>query len=669
MSLQLLTPDNLEPERLRGFEDCFSGYHKICLEKPYSMVDCGSSLSEIMGYSPAELRLRFGDNYSLMVFQEDREKFTAYLDSLAEGEKTLSLHYTMQRKDGTLFPVCDISSSHRTEDGKLYSFSVVSPISADDEPKPIGEIISGLLPYGFLQCSHETFPRITYINQALSDYLYIGENTKTWAENVKDNVFLMIPFEEREKFRRYLELAEESEHPIQIDHHMHRGDGTRSHLSGWLSTVPGKHGGTEYAILYREVQDIHTDTEAVKETSYFPVLKRSYNAILVFNLETKMVECIHGLEHSPIGSLLGLQMPFESARQILMNNYVHTEDLPMIDAFLTQICDPNDNWNGRTVIQVEFRLKVPSGVYRFLGVAVRLDAEQVLLCCRDITHLAYSGAKDLETRTLHSLYEWMDFLSSINENKIGMLLLEETPGDCSLLYGTASVLHYLGLDTEESYHRSRRPTLAECLDAACMTPEDFDELASGKNIYLWSRSAPTAYQFALTCKSYVNGEKKLYVIWCSKEELQPEVESGSKRVFARTFGHFDLFLDNTPINFSSAKEKELMALLIDRNGGTLTPTEAVSYLWEDESYDERTSARYRKLAMGLKRTLEKYGIGDIIINHNGVRSIDTSAIRCDYYELLAGNVRYRHAFHNSYMADYSWGEETLATLWNYSDEK
>jgi hypothetical protein len=73
--------------------------------------------------------------------------------------------------------------------------------------------------------------------------------------------------------------------------------------------------------------------------------------------------------------------------------------------------------------------------------------------------------------------------------------------------------------------------------------------------------------------------------------------------------------------------------------------------------------------MGLKRTLEKNGIGNIIINHNGVRSIDTSAIRCDYYELLAGNVKYRRAFHNSYMTDYSWGEETLATLWNYSEEK
>jgi PAS domain S-box-containing protein len=669
MSLRLLSHDTSESEHLHGFEDCFSGYHQICLEKPYRLIESGNSLCEMMGYSPAELHLHCGDDYSLLVCPDDRDKYAAFLDSLAEKVQTRSLRYRMQRKDGTVFPVCDVSSSRRLEDGKLYAFSVVFDISEWPETRPFGDIISDLLPYGFLQCSREKYPHITYINQPLHDFLFIGNYSDEWEQNIKDNLFFLVPFEERDQFRHYLELADENVHPIHIDHHAFRGDGTLAHLTGWLSTVPGKNGKPEYGLLYREVQDVHVDPDSVKETSYFPVLKRSYNAIMVLNLETKIVECIHGLERSPIGSLAGLQMTFESAKQIFMNNYIYHEDKPMMEAFLAQICDPKDNWNGRTVIQVEFRLTAAGALYRFLGVAVHLDSEQVLLCCRDITQPAYLGAQDLENKTLHSLYDWMDFLSTCKEGTIGMLLLEETKEGCSLLYGSASVLHYLGLDTEESYHRSKQPTLAECLAAADMTQEEFDDLASGKSIYLWSRSAPTAYQFQLKCQLYPNGDRTLYVIWCSKEEIQPDADTGVKRIFARTFGHFDLFLDNTPINFSSAKEKELMALLIDRNGGTLTPTEAVSYLWEDEAYDERTSARYRKLAMGLKRTLAKYGIDSIIINHNGVRSIDVSAIRCDYYELLAGNVKYRRAFHNSYMTDYSWGEETLATLWNYSDEK
>jgi PAS domain S-box-containing protein len=148
----------------------------------------------------------------------------------------------------------------------------------------------------------------------------------------------------------------------------------------------------------------------------------------------------------------------------------------------------------------------------------------------------------------------------------------------------------------------------------------------------------------------------------TKAADQPE----EKQIFARTFGYFDLFVNGTPIVFTSSKEKELLALLIDRNGGTLTTDQAITYLWEDEPVDEHLYARYRKLAMGLKKTLAKYGIEHILINHGGVRSIDTTALLCDYYELLKGNEHYIKSFHNAYMTDYSWADDTLATLWDYS---
>jgi hypothetical protein len=541
---------------------------------------------------------------------------------------------------------------------------VVVDVSDRWESRPLGELVSSVLPYGFLQCTCEKYPRITYINQALSDYLYIGDDPGPWAKNARDNVYFMVPFEERELFRQYLDKAAGSTRPIWVDHHMFRWDGTQAHLSGWLSMVPGDSGKKEFALIYRQVED-PAPTEPIQDTSYFPVLKRAYNSIFELDLNTQMVECIHGLDNSPIGPLSGIQMTLESARQICLNNYIYTEDRAMMTAYLDQVCDPADDWHGRSVLQADFRLKLPGGnIFRVIGVAVHLDTNQVLLCCRDVTHLTYSGAQARESKTLHSLNEWLDYLSIHSEGTVGMLMLEETQEGCSLLYGTSSVLRYLGLDTEDSPHRSTPPSLAECLSAADLTQEEFQELTGGKNLYLWSRNAPDAFQFQLTCKTYHNGTETLYIIWCSTNDLQPE--PSNKRVFARTFGHFDLFLDNSPITFSSAKEKELMALLIDRNGGTLSPNEAISYLWEDEAADERTSARYRKLAMGLKRTLEKYGIEDILVNHNGIRSIDTSAIRCDYYELLAGNPKYRQAFHNAYMTDYSWAEETLATLWDYS---
>jgi hypothetical protein len=664
MSLQLVPTNPEDQTTLQETEDRFYSYHRVCLEKPYRLDHVSQHLCQLLGYSAVELGLHYGADYSLIACQPDRDRFLRFLDSLAEKEQTLSLLYKVQRKDGTVLQICDTTTSCRLQDGKMYGLSILSDVSDWSDVRPLGDVVSSLLPYGFIQCTCEKYPRVTYINQIMRDYLLLEDSTNPWELNVRENVYFLLPFEERERFRQYLEKAYDSTEPLLIDHQLFRGDGSQIHLNGWLSLHTKDNGEKEFSILYRPIEVSTDKAEPTQDASYFPVLKRAYSAIFELNLDTSVVTCIHGLEESPIGSLAGIQMTLESAKHVCLNNYIFLEDRALMSAFLDQICDPKDDWNGRTALQIEFRLKSPDGTHRFISVAVHLEANRVLLCCRDITHLTYSGAKEQENKTLHTIYDWMDYLSTnSSDGALGMLMLDKTPEGCSLLYGSSSVLRYLGLDSEDSPHRSTPPTLAECLAAADLTQDEFDDMVAGDNLYLWSRSAPDAFQFKLTCKTYSRGNRTLYIIWCSQSDL-PESKQAAPRVFARTFGHFDLFVGTTPITFSSGKEKELMALLIDRNGGTLSSSEAISYLWEDESVDERTSARYRKLAMGLKRTLEKYGISDILISHNGVRSVNTAAIRCDYYEFLAGNEKYRKAFHNAYMTDYSWGEETLATLWN-----
>ena len=43
-----------------------------------------------------------------------------------------------------------------------------------------------------------------------------------------------------------------------------------------------------------------------------------------------------------------------------------------------------------------------------------------------------------------------------------------------------------------------------------------------------------------------------------------------KRVYIRTFGRFDLFIDGKAVYFSNTKAKELLALCVDHRGGALT---------------------------------------------------------------------------------------------------
>jgi two-component SAPR family response regulator len=143
-----------------------------------------------------------------------------------------------------------------------------------------------------------------------------------------------------------------------------------------------------------------------------------------------------------------------------------------------------------------------------------------------------------------------------------------------------------------------------------------------------------------------------------KEAAQPE----KPNIFIRTFGRFELFVKDRPVEFSSSKAKEMLALLVDRKGGIVTTEEMLTYLWEDRPDDDKSRNLCRKVLQRLHNQLEEQGIDDIIIRHNRGRSLDIGKVTCDYYEYLDGNEERKHEFHGEYMSNYSWAEETLATL-------
>ena len=136
-----------------------------------------------------------------------------------------------------------------------------------------------------------------------------------------------------------------------------------------------------------------------------------------------------------------------------------------------------------------------------------------------------------------------------------------------------------------------------------------------------------------------------------------------KRVWVRTFGFFDVFVDGKAMPFRSAKAKELLALLVDRRGGFVSSSEAIGCLWEDEPANNVTRARCRKVAMLLLNELKEYGVADIVESSgNGSRRIVPERVGCDLFEYLAGKPEAAGSFKGAYLTNYSWGEFTLAEL-------
>lgn len=134
------------------------------------------------------------------------------------------------------------------------------------------------------------------------------------------------------------------------------------------------------------------------------------------------------------------------------------------------------------------------------------------------------------------------------------------------------------------------------------------------------------------------------------------------RIFIRTFGYFDVFVDGQPIHFQGGQAKELMALMVDRRGGYLSSGEAIACLWENEPATKTTLARLRKVAMRLKNSLEEAGILEIVQSKNGERRIVPEKVSCDYYDFLDQRSRGSAVFPGAYMTNYSWAENTLANM-------
>lgn len=149
----------------------------------------------------------------------------------------------------------------------------------------------------------------------------------------------------------------------------------------------------------------------------------------------------------------------------------------------------------------------------------------------------------------------------------------------------------------------------------------------------------------------------------SEEEVRYALESmhllsrrKKKRIYVRTFGHFDLFLDEKPIVFKSPKAKELLALLIDRQGGVVDSDQIIATLWSDRPKDEATQSLCSKLCRTLYQELKQHGIENLIMVSRSNRSINMDMLDSDLYDLLNGNEEASRLYYGEYMSDYEWAE-------------
>ena len=125
----------------------------------------------------------------------------------------------------------------------------------------------------------------------------------------------------------------------------------------------------------------------------------------------------------------------------------------------------------------------------------------------------------------------------------------------------------------------------------------------------------------------------------------------------KMFDGFDCFVDDKLVKFSSAKEKELFALLITYNGRSLSMTEAISLLWENSEL-EKAKVLYRNAVFRLRKTLSETGVNCVDFGR-AVLTLDKTHIQCDYWDFLQSGVG---AYRGEFCKSYDWSIEYLPEL-------
>lgn len=128
-----------------------------------------------------------------------------------------------------------------------------------------------------------------------------------------------------------------------------------------------------------------------------------------------------------------------------------------------------------------------------------------------------------------------------------------------------------------------------------------------------------------------------------------------------TFGNFEAFWKDRPLDWERDKAKELLAYLVDRRGAAVSSAEIALVLLGDDAKVRNVQT----IISSLRKTLNSVGAGDVLIKRRNRTAIDVSKIQCDMYDFLDGDTRAERAYQGQYMSNYSWAEFTNGCL--YSD--
>ncbi|MBR5479165.1 MAG: response regulator [Clostridia bacterium] len=149
------------------------------------------------------------------------------------------------------------------------------------------------------------------------------------------------------------------------------------------------------------------------------------------------------------------------------------------------------------------------------------------------------------------------------------------------------------------------------------------------------------------------------------EAVQKEIDHIKSRkpdislLDVKCFGNFEVLKNGVTLSFKRTKAKELLAVLVDRNGAGMTGKQICAVMWPESTDDVKNMDYLRHLVGDLKKALAQVSAEKVFCQEGYNYRIDPARINCDYHQFLKTG---KPQFHGEYMTQYSWAEDTLALL-------
>ncbi len=371
---------------------CIGGFHIYSLGKNFGVSFASKSLGDMLGYSANELTNTDGDLYLSLIFPSDEKTFFDFVKKLCSGERSLSAEYRLIKKDGSLIYVRDTVSVRRSDSGELEGYSVLTDITDIRNENKNLSFLNDTMPCGFMKYTCDKQPKITYINKQMTEILRfprVKDGEMDYLDIYRDNIFLMIPIEERRRFSLYLNRVYSVGAPVAGEITVLRCDGTKAYLLGWVTKHRNENGEEEFQSACVDITERHNINKEHEIKRYIKALSDVYDEIFQFDYSDNTVKCIHATENAGGSSelfkwLINMPMQMEEAVEKWVIGRVSENDADRLREFFSdfsrnrRFLDPDSK--PPTITYQAVYAGGEAHTYR--GIFLRINSTLFLFCCR-----------------------------------------------------------------------------------------------------------------------------------------------------------------------------------------------------------------------------------------------------------------------------------------------